>query len=64
MKWGEYSNDVQFILHWNESNSKFNPSSPVRSKISPSTPSSPSTSSISVESSEKHKDAQKNLSFR
>lgn len=64
MKWGEYSNDVQFILQWSESNRPLLQPTPVRAKIPSSTPSSPSTSSISVETSDKQRDIQKPTSLR
>lgn len=57
MKWGEYSNDVQFILQWNESskNHSFMKNKP-HSPVIPT----PSTPNIIVDSTEKqNKDIQK-----
>lgn len=53
LKWGEYSNDVQFILQWSESNKQSQPA-PLKTKT-PSTLSSPSTSSISIDPPDRHK---------
>ncbi|KAJ3658084.1 hypothetical protein Zmor_009845 [Zophobas morio] len=58
MKWGEYSNDVQFILQWNDTNK--NPT-PVNKK--PLSASSQSSANITVESPHKTADIQKSLTF-
>lgn len=63
MKWGEYSNDVQFILQWNDNNKN-----QVSNKLktpSGNAPATPHNLKISVESSpEKNKEIQKSLTFR
>ncbi|RZC41285.1 ras association domain-containing protein 8, partial [Asbolus verrucosus] len=61
MKWGEYSNDVQFILQWNDSSKSQTPTN--RNKTAPSTPSSQSSANITVESPQKHTEIQKSLTF-
>lgn len=61
MKWGEYSNDVQFILQWNDN--KAQASNKSKSGVTGS-PSTPTPLNITVESPEKHKEIQKSLTFR
>ncbi|XP_022918226.1 ras association domain-containing protein 8 [Onthophagus taurus] len=63
MKWGEYSNDVQFILHWNESSkSQFNNTKSTKSAI-PITP-PPTAPNIIVDNTieKQNKDLQKLIS--
>lgn len=61
MKWGEYSNDVQFILQWNDN--KGQALNKSKAGISGS-PTVPTPLNITVESPEKHKEVQKSLTFR
>lgn len=63
MKWGEYSNDVQFILQWNDNN-KNQISNQLKSPPTNTTPVAPHNVKISVDSPEKNKDVQKSLTFR
>lgn len=53
MKWGEYSNDVQFILQWNEGNKSLPNLSRIKSPSTPSSPTivQPQTPSLSADSS-------------
>lgn len=62
MKWGEYSNDVQFILQWNDNN-KNQVSNKLKSPPA-NTPVTPHNVKISVESPERNKEIQKSLTFR
>lgn len=60
MKWGEYSNDVQFILQWNE---KSQTSSKNKILSPPNTLSSQSAANINVDSPVRQPDLQKSLPF-
>lgn len=60
MKWGEYSNDVQFILQWNDSSKNQANKSKLPLNTSSALPSSPN---ITIESPEKHKDLSKLLKY-
>lgn len=67
MKWGEYSNDVQFILHWND----VSRNSLAHNKLRPpSEPTSPTIvqqqvlNSTAEASTEKSKDLVKSFTFR
>lgn len=65
MKWGEYSNDVQFILQWNDSNNKIQISNKLKSPAANNAPATPhNVVKISVDSPEKNKEIQKSLTFR
>lgn len=65
MKWGEYSNDVQFILQWTDNNSKNQISNKLKSSPANNAPAAPhSVVKISVDSPEKNKEIQKSLTFR
>lgn len=50
MKWGEYSNDVQFILQWNDGSNKANKSRSLNNSVS-STP-----NNLTIDSPEKPPD--------
>lgn len=53
MKWGEYSNDVQFILQWTDNNKSQIVTKP---KLSLTTPAVPAAPNITVESPTKQKE--------
>lgn len=53
MKWGEYSNDVQFILQWTDNNKSQLLTKP---KLSLTAPALPTTPNITVDSPTKQKD--------
>lgn len=61
MKWGEYSNDVQFILQWNDN--KGQALNKSKSGIA-SSPNIPTPLNITVASPEKHREVQKSFTFR
>jgi Ras association domain-containing protein 7/8 len=63
MKWGEYSNDVQFILQWNDGSKSQTPTSKSKSLSAANTPSSQSSAHITVESPQKNVETQKSLNF-
>lgn len=64
MKWGEYSNDVQFILQRSDSNNKVGHHSKIKPISNSNNNSQPSQNNFSSESPEKHKDHFKPLTFR
>lgn len=56
MKWGEYSNDVQFILQWSDAKGQ-------KSKSAVTSPTG-TPNNITVDSPDKHREIQKSLTFR
>lgn len=64
MKWGEYSNDVQFILHRNDVNKNPIPHNKVRPPSTPTSPTITQNQLVGDSPPEKSKEIQKSLTFR
>ena len=64
MKWGEYSNDVQFILQWNESTKYQTSIAGHKSKVPSASPSLPLPQNAVVDTSERQRESQKSFLFR